>query len=150
MADLPVDLIATISDLERRVRLLEEVQRGDTQTLMNLPLMARCYLAAHRLPREIDQDFGALWVTSAYRWDARALVALGRHVHDPYPFRPFLAALDLCVLHGIPGAEDARAHLESVGQDVLNAQGLELVRPRDTMGCLRLQEALRRLTRMRK
>lgn len=148
MQDLPVDTFASICDLERRVAMLEEGLHGHTASPCSVSLLTRCYLEAHRVIRNFDPDFAAIWVASAYLWDARTFVTLGRHVHDPYPFRPFIAALDICVLRGTPDAERALLHLEAVGQDVLRAQGLELVRPRDTMKRLRLQEALERLKRL--
>jgi hypothetical protein len=150
MNELSVDTRATISDLERRVRLLEEGLYGHSAPQCSTVVLMRCYIEAHRAIREIDQESGGIWVAQAYLWDVRALVSLGRHVNDPYPYRPFLAALDVCVLKGIPGADAAVRHLESVGQDLLYAEGLELVRPRDTMGTLRLHEALKRLATLRK
>jgi hypothetical protein len=146
MNDLPIDVTAKILDLERRVALLERGLYGHTTPQCGAALLTRCYLEAHRVRKRIDRESASIWVAQAYLWDVRALVALGRHVNDPYPYRPFLAVLDVCVLNGIPGAEDARTHLEAVSQDLLVAQGLELVRPRDTMGKLRLQEVLTRLT----
>lgn len=140
-----VDHEATLFDLARRVELLERGLYGHTAPQASVALLSRCYLEAHRFTREIDPESASVWVASAFLWDVRALVTLGRHVHDPYPYRPFLAVLDRCVLAGVPGAEGARAHLERVSQELLAAQGLELVRPRDTMGQLRLGEALQKL-----
>ncbi len=148
MNDLSIDAQASIFDLERRVRLLEKGLYGHAAPQCSIVLLTRCYLEAHRAIREIDQDSGAVWVAQTYLWDARALVQLGRKVNDPFPYRPFLAVVDICVTRGVPGAEEAREHLESVSQDVLTAQGLELVRPRDTMQRLRLTEALQRLGRL--
>jgi hypothetical protein len=147
MSELSTDALATILDLERRVRLLEQGLYGHTVPQASAALLTRCYLEAHRAMQQIEAENAGVWVAQAYLWDVRALVALGRQVNDPYPFRPFIAVLDACVLHGVPGADAALQHLESVSQDLLVAQGLELVRPRDTMGRLRLNEALFRLRR---
>jgi hypothetical protein len=143
-----VDLTASIFDLERRIALLEQKQYGHAAPQAGAALLTRCYVEAHRLVRDIDPKMAGVWVAQAYLWDVRALVALGRAVNDPYPYRPFLAVLDRCVLSGVPGAEAALAHLEEVSQQLLVAQGLELVRPRDTMVNLRLEEALLRLGRL--
>lgn len=137
-----VDLRATIFDLERRVALLERGTYGHAAPLIDAVLLSRCYLDAHRFVREIDPKSAAAWIANAYLWDVRTLLALGRQVSDPYPYRPFLAVLDRCVLAGVQGAERARAHLEAVSQELLTAQGLELVRPRDTMSSLHLQVAI--------
>jgi hypothetical protein len=145
MNESSTDSNASILDLERRVRLLEQGLYGHTAPQAGAVLLTRCYLEAHRLLKHLDPENVAVWVAQAYLWDVRALVTLGRHVNDPYPFRPFLAVLDLCVLQSVPGAEEALRHLESVSQDLLTAQGLELVRPRDTMGRLRLSEAIAHL-----
>ncbi len=139
------DLRASILDLERRVRLLEQGMYGHAAPQAGAVLLTRCYLEAHRMLNRMDPEQVGVWVAQSYLWDVRALVALGREVSDPYPYRPFLAVLDLCVLQGVPGAEAARDHIESVAQDLLIAQGLELVQPRDTMGTLRLREALTHL-----
>lgn len=140
-----VDERGSILDLERRVAHLERGLYGHSLPLCSVPTLVRLYLDAHRVAQRFDPDFAAAWVAQAYLWDVRTLVLLGRQVSDPFPFRPFLAATDICVLHGIPGAEDARAHLLSVSQDLLLAEGLELLEPRDVMGRLRLDEALSRL-----
>lgn len=150
MNELSVDMRALISDLERRVQLLERGLYGHTVPQCSPVLLMRCYLEAHRAIREIDRDSGAIWVAQAYLWDVRALITLGREVNDPFPYRPFVAVLDACVLKGIPGAEAALRHLESVSQALLDAQGLELVRPRETMARLRLHEALKRLGSLQK
>lgn len=128
------------------MRLLEERTYGHSLPSAGVPLLVRCYLDAHRVLRVWEPASAVLWVAQAYLWDVRTFVVLGRHLRDPYPFRPLLAAVDLCVLHGIPGAEAACAHLESVSQDLLRAQGLGLVEPRDVMVTLRLGEALTRLS----
>lgn len=136
---------AKILDLERRVDLLERGLYGHSAPQCGASLLTRCYLEAHRALRKIEPEKAGTWVAVAYLLDVRALVALGRYVNDPYPYRPFLAVLDICALHSVPSAFAARTHLESVAQDLLTAQGLELIRPRDTMGRLRLHEALSRL-----
>ena len=141
----PVDLQAALFDLTRRVALLEQDAYGHAAPEATAAVLARCYLEAHRFVREIDPQSAGVWIANAFLWDVRALVALGRHVNDPYPFRPFLAVLDRCVLASVPGADRARAHLEEVSQELLAAQGLELVRPRDTMVHLRLGEAVNAL-----
>lgn len=149
MLNTPPDILALLFDLRRRVEQLEKGLHGYSAPEGRLPLLTRCYREAHRAIHALTEENAGIWIAQAYLWDARAYVELGRHVNDPYPYRPFLAVLDTCVLKGIQGAKSAQGHLEAVGQDVLAAQGLELVRPRDTMGTLRLLEALERLSRGR-
>lgn len=139
------ELKATIFDLTRRVALLEKGLHGHLLPQMDLTLMLRCYRDAHSALRRIDAQSAGVWVAQAYCWDVAMLQQLGRAVADAYPFRPLLAVLDLCVLQGIPDAQPAREHLEAIAQDLLSAQGLELVRPRDVMGTLQMQAVQSRL-----
>ncbi len=147
MTDLSVDTYALILDLRRRVELLENGLYGHAAPVCDPTLLTRCYVEAHRVAKDVDAATASAWVAQAYLWDVRALVVLGRMVADPYPFRPLIAALDACVEAHIPAAEQALAHLEAVSTDLLVAQGLELIRPRDTMGQLCLEEALQVLAR---
>jgi hypothetical protein len=135
-----VELMATIFDLTRRVERLERTSQVDPPAACDLVLLLRCYRDAHAVLQRFDRHSAAAWVALAYLWDVRMLLDVGRAVADPFPFRPLLAVLDTCVLEGIPGALAARSHLEAVAQDLLRAMGLELVRPRDTMARLHLQE----------
>jgi hypothetical protein len=139
------ELKATIFDLTRRVSLLEKGLYGRLSSQVDLVLMLRCYRDAHHALRRIDAQSAGVWVAQAYLWDVRMLQQLGHAVADPYPFRPLLAVLDLCVLQSIPNAQEALVHLEGVAQDLLSAQGLELVRPRDVMGSLQMQAVQARL-----
>lgn len=143
----PIDSASALLDLSRRVALLEQGMYGHAAPQAGVVLLVRCYIEAHRLLKELDPENVGVWVASTYLFDVRTMVKLGREVSDPFPYRPFLAVLDLCVLEGVPEADAARGHLEAVAQDLLVAQGLELVRPRDTMQQLRLSEALSRLQR---
>lgn len=145
MESRSIDERGAILDLERRIVHLERSLYGHSLPVCGVATLVRFYLDAHQIIRHIEPDSAGAWVVSAYLWDVRTLVLLGRQVNDPFPFRPFLAAVDICVLRGIPGAEEARAHLLSVSQDLLTAEGLELLEPRDVMGQLRLGEALTRI-----
>ncbi len=140
--EAPLELAASIFDLSRRVTDLEKATQP-LQPMCDLVLMVRCYRDAHAVLGGLRPEHASAWVTQAYLWDVRALLALGRAVDDPFPFRPLLAVLDHCVRMGIPSAEPARARFLPVAQDLLTAEGLEIVRPRDTMHRLALPEALR-------
>ena len=140
-----VDREGTILDLTRRVALLEQRLYGHTEPACGTSLLVRCYIEAHAVSEHVSLEAASAWVAQAYLWDVRTLVRLGRAVSDPYPFRPLLAALDACVTAQIAHATTARDHLESVSGDLLRAQGLELIEPRDLMHSLALREALQQL-----
>jgi hypothetical protein len=132
--------------MKRRISLLEGTMYGYCLPEIGEVLLIRCYLDAHKAPSLTDPLAERAWVRQAYLLDTRVLIRLGRLLNDPFPFRPFLAALDHCRERGVQGAEEAAAHLESVCRDFLDAAGLELLDPRDVMGKLRLSEALENLS----
>jgi hypothetical protein len=143
--ETPAELKATIFDLTRRVSELEKGLYGHLSPHVDLVLMLRCYRDAHSALRGIEPQSAGVWVAQAYLWNVRMLQQLGRAVADPYPFRPLLAVLDLCVLQSIPNAQAALEHLEGVAQDLLSAEGLEVVQPRDVMGSLQMHAVQMRL-----
>lgn len=133
-------------DLERRVALLETMLHGHTLPAFTEPLLIRMYLDAHKVPPR-DPSTAAACARQLYLLDARLLLLLGRAVHDPFPWRPFLLLGDRCVRAEVPGAEDARRHLLEIAQGLLDLMGLELLEPRDVMGKLRINEAVELLKR---
>lgn len=64
--------------------------------------------------------------------DARQLLTLAQNTGDPHPWRPMLALLDEYLGAGFDVA-NARSHLLGIAQDLLNAQGLDLLQPYDVM-----------------
>jgi len=138
-----VDREGTILDLTRRVALLEQRLYGHTEPACGTSLLVRCYIEAHGVTEYVATETASAWVAQAYLWDVRTLIRLGRAVSDPYPFRPLIAALDACVIGGNEHAKAALTHLEGVSADLLRAQGLELIEPRDLMHSIALGDALR-------
>lgn len=117
---------------------------GHTLPAFTEPLLIRMYLDAHRkIPS--DPVAGRAVVRQCYLLDTRLLLALGRAVLDPFPWRPFLRVADRCVERELEGANAAREHLLTTSQGLLDMMGLELLEPRDLMGTLRAHDALRAL-----
>lgn len=143
----PPELQATISDFERRIALLEEMIHGTPQQDLPIDFLLGLYLDAQReLP--VTPELGRHWVRQAYLLDARQLLTLVRRSHDLHPWRPILHIIDRYVDEGYEPAVGAQAHLLSIAQDLLNAQGLELIRPRDVMGHqLPMQAAISAISR---
>lgn len=145
MSDWTLGDRALLRDLARRVSLVERHTYGHAAPQCKIDLLIRCYVAAHQALTNIDKTSAISWVAQSFLWDVRSLVAVGQRVEDPYPFRPLIAVVDRCVLYSAPDARAALQHLEDIARDVLDIQGLELVGVRETMGTLRLKEAIDRL-----
>jgi hypothetical protein len=142
MNENTVDWKAAVLDLERRVALLEIRNYGHANPLCGEALLIRCYLDAHKAGALMDPVACRAWVRQIWMLDVRALVRIGRALGGTFPWRPFLVTLDLFVVRDVTGATEAREHLLTISQDLLNAVGLELIGPRDVMGKLKLQESL--------
>lgn len=145
MHQTTVDWKAHLLDLERRTSLLEIRNYGHATPLCGEALLVHAYLDAHKAAQLREPVACRAFVRSIYLLDVRALVRIGRAVRDNYPWRPFLAALDLYCRRQIEGGEEAREHLLSISTELLQAMGLELLQPRDVMGSLRLEDALNEL-----
>lgn len=141
-----LDLKATVLDLERRVAMLETMLHGHTLPAFTEPLLIRMYLDAHRPPPR-DPVLARAVTRQLYLLDTRLLLLLGRAVHDPFPWRPFLLLADRCVAKGLEGAVEAREHLFDIIHGLLDLMGLELLEPYDVMGKLRVKEAVELLKR---
>ena len=126
-----LSLQATISDFQRRIRTLESSVYGLEQQPLRVDLLYGLYLDTHRTS-EKSQFLARMWCRQIFALDARQLLTLARNTGDPYPWRPMLAMLDDYLSNGFDVAP-AREHLLGAAQDLLNAQGLDLVQPYDVM-----------------
>lgn len=129
----PVHLQATIFDFQRRIAMLEETIRGVEQKDLPTDFLLGLYLDSMS-ESLLTPDTGTHWVRQAYLLDARQLLHLVRLSCDLHPWRGILSILDRLLSIGFAPAERAREHVLSIAQDLLNAQGLELIHPRDVMG----------------
>lgn len=84
-------------------------------------------------PGDITERSGRSWARLTLTLDSSQLLVLVRLTGDPFPYQGLLAVLDAHAAqeHDVT---DAREHLLKIAQGLLNAQGLELIRPRDVMG----------------
>lgn len=124
-------LQATIFDFQRRIRTLEAAVHGVEQRPMRVDLLYGLYVDTHQ-PREKSEFLARMWCRQIFGLDARQLLILAQSTGDPYPWRPMLAMLDDYQLSGFDVSE-ARAHLLETAQDLLKAQGLDLIQPYDVM-----------------
>lgn len=126
-----VTLQATISDFQRRIRVLEASVHGVEQQPMRADLLYGLYVDTHK-PVEKTDFLARTWSRQIFMLDARQLLTIAQNTGDPYPWRPMLAMLDDYLAAGFDVAL-ARDHLLEVAQDLLNAQGLDLIQPYDLM-----------------
>lgn len=137
-----LDIAVELRDLHQRVGLLESILHGRSRVDLRGALLVRMYLEVHKIPGIAGSSLAEAWVRQIYLLDRTTLVVLGREVNDPFPWRPFLVLLDRCVSRSIPGAQEARAYLLELAQELLDLVGLEVLQPRDVLGSLRITEAI--------
>jgi hypothetical protein len=128
-----VALQASIADFHRRVRVLEAAVHGDEQRPLPIDLLQGLYVDAFAR-REPTVSDARMWARQAFMLDARQLLILAQITGDMHPWRPILGLLDHFLGHGFEEVRSSRAHLLSVAQDLLDAQGLDLIQPYDVMG----------------
>lgn len=121
-----------VSDLERRLEMVERFTLGQSQKLPHQELLVSLYLDSLR-GAELDKASSRHWERQIFVVDARQLLVIARILRDPFPWRPLLVVADLYVSNGF-GLEAARDHLLGVAQELLRIQGLGRVHPRDVMG----------------
>lgn len=136
-------LPATVLDLERRVALLETMLHGHTLPPITLVLATRLYLDVHRRP-PAQAAAARSAVRQLFLLDTRTLLLMGRAMHDPFPWRPFLIYAANCVQRDIPLAKEACTHVTTCAQGLLRLMGLPMLTPAD-VGGTRLQEMLAKL-----
>lgn len=135
-------VITALLDQDRRLEALEEALG-----------MGAVGLRPNRLVELYHDSFDPVvdsekesrhWARLVTTLDSSQLLLLARLTGDPFPFRPLLARMDTYYAKDYQ-VKDAVDHLVSIGQDLLTAQGLGLLRPRDIMG--RMPMALRPIRR---
>lgn len=129
--DLP-ELQATVFDLRRRLAVLEELVHGQEHQELPVDFLLGIYVDSQRSVTPSEENCRH-WCRQALLLDARQLLRMVRLTHDLHPWRPLLALLDQYAEIDFD-VETAREHLLEVAQDLLDSQGLELIRPRDVMG----------------
>lgn len=128
----PITLAALI-DQERRIRALEQALGAEHMGLERRRL-GELYFDALE-PVEPSEAVARHWARSALCLDTCQLLALAKLMGDPFPWQGILGTLDRLSAAGLD-VEDARAHVLEIAQGLLQAQGLELIRPRDVMAAM--------------
>lgn len=80
--------------------------------------------------KEIVPGLSSHWARAGLCLDTSQLLVLARLVGDPFPWQGILRVLRLYQAEG-EEVGDALAHVLKVAGDLLQAQGLELIRPQD-------------------
>lgn len=130
MTDTDPTLMAAVIDQERRLRALEQVVGGEKIPL-NMRRLRELYLDSARVQEPAEAE-ARHWARDVLHLDCCQLLALAKLFGDPFPWHPLMLVLDACAERG-HDVEDARSHLLTIARDLLRAQGLELIEPRDVM-----------------
>lgn len=112
--------------------MLEEMIHGREQAPLPQEFLAGAYMDSQKEP-SLTPEICSHWTRQVFMLDVRQLLAMVRLTHDIHPWKPLLIILDKLCQAGLE-AEKARLHLLSIAQQLLDVQGLELLRPRDVMG----------------
>lgn len=128
MLDIEVDL----ATMRRRVDALEAHFLGSVSELSGPQPLFDTY--AHLVLDGLTpgSDSAASMRSCAMLLSPRALLDLGRMTGDMFPWRPFLAALDVLKATGYD-VDDALTWLEGTIQELLRAQGLSKLRIEDVL-----------------
>jgi hypothetical protein len=138
-----IALQARVLDLERKIDTLQALVQGNVHQPYDEQALQALYWDACRRFGRLKPREAFLWSCCIRNLDVTQLLTLGRLVHDPFPWKPFLVLLDWATEEGHL-VEEATEHLERIAQDLLYAQGLWLLSPCDLMASpLEVQKALR-------
>lgn len=149
MYDSQTSILARLRDLERRVDELTPPIFGELEPEYEVGELAALYADASTGPEALTPQLANLWVSVIKKLNVTALNTLGKHVADPFPWKPFLHVLDLMHSKGFR-VEDATAHLLRLAQDLLRIQGLSKLRVEDVIARpSRISEAFLSYQRMR-
>lgn len=136
MTEDEVDTQAQLSAIKRRIDVLETLSLGEARKPLEPEQAVYIYVEAARLlgHGDVSTEAGPGWARALLALDEPQMVELGRRVEDPTPW-----GLLLRFIHALRQLEDdeqlraAQAHIKSVARNVLDAAGLELVEPEDSI-----------------
>lgn len=127
-----LELEVEVATLRRRMDSLEAKFLGAVDDLQGpQPLFA---VYSHLLLDGIQPgaEAAALLSSCALLLNPRNLLDLGRMTADPFPWRPFLTALDLLEVTG-HDVHDAVLWVQGCAEELLAAQGLGILRVEDVL-----------------
>lgn len=125
-------LLAEVTDLSRRIAILEALYLGTTGGVPTQSALVGLYWDACKGP-VFDKVTARHWERQFFTLDSRGLLILARAIRDPTPWHPFLLLLDRYIEEGFE-LETCRQHVLSVAQDLLNIQGMKKINPRHVLG----------------
>lgn len=127
-----LDLEVEVATLRRRVESLEAHIFGKVSGVSGPHPLFSVY--SHLLCDGAAEgpETAALLRAVALLLTPRSLLDLGRMVEDPFPWRPFLLALDSAEVAG-EEVSDAVAWLHGCAEELLAAQGLGMLKPADVL-----------------
>ncbi len=127
-----IDLEVDVATLRHRVGGLEARVYGRVDDAAGPQPLFDTY--AHLLLDGIQpcEESAALLRTCVMLLSPRMLLDLARLTGDMFPWRPFLAAVDLLHVTGFDMSAST-TWLETCAQDLLNAQGLRMLRLEDVL-----------------
>lgn len=109
-------------DLDRRLRALEQAFRIGVPREYDPDELVSLYVHAAKTQPPSLRD-AALWSTIVLGLGVCEFVTLAQHIHDPFPWRPFLSRLDHLEAVGVTSVRTATAHLLEVARSMLKLQG---------------------------
>ena len=127
-----LDLEIDVATLRRRVEALEAHTFGRVSSAgAPHPLFS---IYAHLLCDGVTAtpDSAALLRSVTLLLTPRSLLDLGRMAEDPFPWRPFLLALDHMEAAGHE-VQDALSWVHGCAEELLRAQGLSALKPADVL-----------------
>ena len=127
-----LDLEVEVATLRRRIGALEARIFGKVSDGPSAHPLFSIY--SHLLCDGVTQspESAALLRSVGLLLTPRSLLDLGRMAEDPFPWRPFLLALDLMETAG-EDVHDAVEWVQGCAEELLAAQGLGMLRPADVL-----------------
>lgn len=127
-----IDLEVEVYTLRRRIGALEARIFGGVDELEGPNPLFQVYTHLQCSGVQPDEDAAALLRACTLLLTPRNLMDLGRMTGDPFPWRPFLAALDLLEVTGHDVAASSQ-WVQGCAEDLMRAQGLEMLRVEDVI-----------------
>lgn len=119
-----------LDSISRRLAVLESQRLGSVSRLNSWPLLQALYVDARTGKVDWTEASSRTWGACISLMTEEVLLDLGRAAGDPFPWRPFLHVLDRFTHHGFD-VEESTSHVLSMARNMLNAQGLQVLEPKD-------------------
>lgn len=127
-----LDLEVDVATLKQRINALEKRIYGRVDELPGPQPLFDLYTHLTLDGVQPTPETAILLRACVLTASPRLFLDLARMVNDPFPWRPFLSALDLMSVSGHDVAE-ATAWIEQCAEALLRAQGLRALRVEDVM-----------------